>query len=367
MRIAYKVSCDPLKHELGLLFFGTEGGIQMDQLKVIRSVCLFTDRPTEETPSTLERLSLALTNRGFTVQTQRMCSPDIQGVFSLDRETDKPILFSIGTLSLDTAHAILPKFLAAKHVNFNVDLTSEDIGAAHIALLTHIIQKNAAKTFSFTYTFNNAPSTPYFPSAKYERNGFAVGLQPTDLSEGCRTIEEWLDRMRAVWFEIDTICSSEKEFLGIDTSIAPLFAGRGSFIDFIKRTGRDFSKSVTSDVYMKITRFINEKYQKKVGLCGLMFACLEDFELAAEYEQGNFSIERNAFLSLHSGLGIDSYPLGIDEPPERIAEVLTLFQGLSNKYKKPLSARFVSDGKAKIGQMTHFGIPYLKDVVVRPF
>jgi hypothetical protein len=46
---------------------------------------------------------------------------------------------------------------------------------------------------------------------------------------------------------------------------------------------------------------------------------------------------------------------------------LTLFQGLSNKYKKPLSARFVSDGKAKIGQMTHFGIPYLKDVVVRPF
>jgi hypothetical protein len=337
----------------------------MDQLKVIRSVCLFTDRPSEEAMSTLERLSLAFSSRGFTVQTQRMCSPDIQGVFSLDGETDKSVLFSIGTLHLDRAYAILPKFLAAKQVNFNVDLTNDDIGTAHTALLTNIIQQNAAKTFSFTYTFNNAPSSPFFPSANYEQNGFAVGLQPTDLSEGCKTIEEWFDRMQAIWSEIDAICSSEDGFLGIDTSIAPLFAGRGSFINFIRRTGRDFSKSVTTDVYMKISRFINEKYSKKIGLCGLMFACLEDFELAAEYEQGNFPIERNAFLSLHSGLGIDSYPIAIDERAERIAEVLALFQGLSNKYKKPMSARFVSDGKAKIGQLTHFGIPYLKDVVIR--
>lgn len=97
-----------------------------------------------------------------------------------------------------------------------------------------------------------------------------------------------------------------------------------------------------------------------------MFPCLEDFELAAEYEQSNFTIERNAFLSLHSGLGIDSYPIGVDERPERIAEVLKLIQGLSDKFRKPLSARFVSDGKANIGQLTHFENPYLKDVVVRP-
>jgi uncharacterized protein (UPF0210 family) len=172
--------------------------------------------------------------------------------------------------------------------------------------------------------------------------------------------------MKAVWSELDSICSSEEGFLGVDTSIAPLFSGRGSFIDFIKRMGHDFSRSVTTDVYLRITRFINEAYTKKVGQCGLMFPCLEDFELAAEYEQGNFPIERNAFLSLHSGLGIDSYPIGIDERPERIAEVLTLLQGLSSKYQKPLSARFVSDGKAGIGQLTHFENPYLKDVVVRP-
>jgi hypothetical protein len=338
----------------------------MNQLKVVRTVCLFTDQPSEEALARLEHLSVALASRGFSVQTQRMCSTDIPGVFEMDRRTDKPVLFSIGRQTYGRALSILPEFLAAKTVNFNVDLTSEQIEVRHTDLLSRVIRENAGKTFNFTYAFNNVASSPYFPSASYDTDGFTVGLQATDLSEGCNTIQEGLDRMKAVWSELDAICSSEEGFLGIDTSIAPLFAGRGSLIDFIKRTGRDFSRSVTTDVYLRITRFIHEAYPKKVGLCGLMFPCLEDFELAAEYEQGNFSIERNAFLSLHSGLGIDSYPVGVDERPEKIAEVLTLVQGLSNKYQKPLSARFVSDGKASIGQLTHFGNPYLKDVVVRP-
>lgn len=338
----------------------------MDHLKVIRTVCLFADHPSEGALARLEHLSDALSSRGFSVQTRRVCSPDMPRVFEMDRRTDKPVLFSIGMQTYDRALSILPEFLSAKTVNFNVDLTSEHIETRHTGLLSSVIRENAGKAFNFAYTFNNAASTPYFPAASYDTNGFAVGLQSTDLSEGCSTIEAWLDRMKAAWSEIDAVCSSEKGFLGIDTSIAPLFAGRGSFINFIKRTGRDFGSSVTTGVYLRIARFIQEAYPKKVGLCGLMFPCLEDFELAAEYEQGNFTIERNVFLSLHSGLGIDAYPIGVDERPERIAEVLTLLQGLSNKYRKPLSARFVSDGKAGIGQLTHFGNPYLKDVVVRP-
>ena len=85
-----------------------------------------------------------------------------------------------------------------------------------------------------------------------------------------------------------------------------------------------------------------------------MFPCLEDGELAAEYEKGNFTIERNIFLSLHSGLGIDTYPIGIDEKPERVWEILKLLQKLSNKYNKALSCRFVSDGKTGIGGNSDF-------------
>ena len=46
--------------------------------------------------------------------------------------------------------------------------------------------------------------------------------------------------------------------------------------------------------------------------------------------------------------------------------ILRLLQGLSRKYGKPLSARFISDGEAKIGEKTDLKNQYLKDVVVRP-
>lgn len=97
-----------------------------------------------------------------------------------------------------------------------------------------------------------------------------------------------------------------------------------------------------------------------------MFPCLEDSALAREYEKGNFSIERNIYLSLHSGLGIDTYPVGTDEDQNRVLDILRLVQGLSNKYRKPLSVRFVSDGKAKIREKTNFQNEFLQDVVIKP-
>jgi uncharacterized protein (UPF0210 family) len=339
----------------------------MDQHKIIRSVCLFTDNPSLKAIARLGELTNRLSGRGFTIQTQRLCSPESDGIFQLDKEGDGNVRLSIGRLNFERATGILDPFCNAKNnVDFNVDLTHELITIRHISLLTNIIHSNAGKTFSFAYTFNNALSSPFFPSASYEMNGFAIGLQPTNLSEDCKTIEEWLERTKEVWSEIDSIFATEEDYLGIDTSIAPLFAGSSSFINFLNRIGLNFSNAVTTDVFIRIARFIREEGPKKVGLCGLMFACLEDFELAEEYEEGNFSIERNAFLSLHSGLGIDAYPIGIDENPERVTQILKLMQGLSNKYSKPLSIRLVSDGIAKVGQKTNFGNPYLKDVIIRP-
>ena len=46
-------------------------------------------------------------------------------------------------------------------------------------------------------------------------------------------------------------------------------------------------------------------------------------------------------------------------------EVLQLLRRLSNKYGKPLSARFISDGGTRIGEASTFGNPYLKDVNIR--
>ena len=333
--------------------------------KIIRTVCVFTDNPDDSVLSKLDSIVEKLEIHGYIVQTKRVASTVEQLDRLLNLSQQGIDYISIGSVNLEQAKQIMSSFYENKALSFNMELAREEINEEHVDVLQQIIATKASKTFSFTYTFNNTPSSPYFPSAVYEKNGFAVGLQPTDLSEGCNSLQEWLDIMKQVWNEIAELFADDKDFLGIDSSIAPLFEGSSSFVNFVKRLGHSFESTVTTNMYTTITKFIKEQNPKPVGLCGMMLPCTEDFELTAEYEAGSFSIERNIYLSLHSGLGIDTYPIGIDEKPERVIEILKLLQSLSNKYSKPLSARFVSDGKAKIGNQSDFQDQYLKDCVIR--
>lgn len=338
---------------------------QMQSNKIIRSICYFTDKLDIGVPEEIENIAGKLASAGYEIQTRRICATGIT-IKDIDSAIHDPSLYlSVGTLSRESAGAQINEFMEAGNVAFNLDLSS-GVLPGDTEFLFNIIKEQPRKTFSFAYTFNNALSSPYFPSAAYHENGFAIGLQPTDLSENCESIDEWLQKMKEVWNEIDGLFQSDRDFLGIDSSIAPLFSGKSSLIYFIKKLYNSFSQSVTQDIYLQITGFLKSDNPKPIGLCGVMFPCLEDFELADEYDRGNFSIERNVYLSLHSGLGIDTYPIGIDESPKRVFEILCLLQGLSQKYAKPLSARFISDGAAKIGEKTDLQNQYLKDVVIRP-
>ncbi|MCP4687568.1 MAG: DUF711 family protein, partial [Desulfobacterales bacterium] len=298
------------------------------------------------------------------VQTRRVCFAG-SNVAAADAWTDDASIYlSAGSLDGKNARAQLDRFLSAGNVAFNLDGT-RGVEPGDVDVLFEIIQKAPAKTFSFAYTFNNPPSSPFFPSAAFQREGFAIGLQATNLAVGCDGLDEWLNRMKWVWTDLMEHLGDDPGFLGIDSSVAPLFEGGSSLVNFIRRLHGAFTSAVTTDVFLKITRFIKSRNPRPAGLCGLMFPCLEDFELAEEYEAGNFTMERNIFLALHSGLGVDTYPIGVDESRDRVLEILNLLRGLSAKYDKPLSARFISDGKAGIGQKTAFGNPYLKDVVIR--
>lgn len=336
----------------------------MKQNKIVRSICVFTNEPA----ASLEKLSgttKRLEAKSYVIQTRRICSPS-RSIGSLSKAiSDTDILLSVGTLGIEEATGQLKEFYSSGNVSFNIDLTSEVIKGEHVEILLNIIRNKPEKTFNFCYVFNNQLSSPFFPSATYSKEGFSIGLQPTDLSEDCESLDEWLDKIENAWLEITQEFKDFPDFLGIDSSVAPLYREKSSLVNIIKRLGYSFSGSTTTVLYMRISRRLRESNPKPVGLCGLMFPCLEDFELAEEYEAGNFPIERNIYLSFHSGLGIDTYPIGIDERPERVLEILQLLQGLSAKYQKPLSARFVSDGKARIGQKTDFQNQYLKDVIIR--
>jgi len=339
----------------------------MGNNKIVRTVCYFTENPSLETIKLLEKISESLIKRGYGIQTKRVCSPSIEKIKDLDsRLTNDSYCLAVGSLNLKQIQTQLDDLLNTKNISFNTDLTSEKINTEHIEILSEIIKERAEGTFKFAYTFNNPPSTPFFPSAYFKEEGFSIGLQPTNLAENCTNLEEWFTKLKNAWSEICDLFKENKEFLGIDSSIAPLYTGSGSLINFIKKLGMNFSQSVTTDTYLRITEFLKRDNPKPVGLCGLMFPCLEDFELADEYEKGNFDLERNLFLSLHCGLGIDTYPIGVDENPQRILGILLLVQGLSRRYQKPLSVRFVSDGKTKIGGKSNFQNQFLKDVVIRP-
>jgi len=333
--------------------------------KIIRTICFFSKKPDSKIIQKLNEIEDLLKKKGFEIQTKRICTKNINCIKLKEKVNDNSIILGIGKLNYRETKKKLGDFIKAGNVSFNLDLTNEEITNEHAKILFKIIKEKPEATFCFAYTFNNSPASPYFPSAEFKQEGFAIGLQSTDLAEKCNSLEEWLNKMKEAWNEIYSLFKKNKEFLGIDSSIAPTFEGKESFINFIKKLNSSFNDSILTDTYIKITNFIKKENPKPIGLCGLMIPCLEDFELTKEYELGNFMIERNLFLSLHSGLGIDTYPIGINENIEKVTNILKLVQGLSNKYNKPLSIRFVSDGKAKIGEKTNFKNQYLKDVVVR--
>jgi hypothetical protein len=332
--------------------------------KIVRSVCFFSKQPHSEITSKFNKVERTLKNAGYELQTKRLCSPiSVKEIGSLDLPGT---LRCIGTINKTQLESQFDEFIRSNNVSCNVELCNQEkIDSSLVDALFEIIHSNASKTFNFTYVCNNRPSSPFFPSANYLRDGFSIGLQSTDLSEDCATLDEWLLKMKKCWEEINDLFGSLPEFLGIDSSVAPLFSGKSSFISFVNRLFEGgFPSSTTTDFYLKITNFLKKNNPRPVGLCGIMFPCVEDFALAEEYEKNSFSIERNVFLSLHSGLGIDVYPIGIDQDRERVFEILSLVKGLAEKYDKPLAARFVSDGQAKIGQKANFQNQYLKNVIV---
>ncbi len=332
--------------------------------KYIRTICVFSADPSKLDIDKLYSLKNKLEGRGYIVQTLRMVS-EKKEIKKFERTiSDTSIMLGIGTISFEKALDIQQLFYDSR-VSMNIDLTKVLIEMKHVEFIFDLINNAPGKMFDFAYVFNNADNSPFFPAANYNRKGFSIGLQSPNLANNASSLDEWLNRKKSVWGEINQILKDDDDFLGIDASTAPLYRGDGSLIGFIENLGYNFIESTTTDVWTRITNFINDENLNSIGLNGLMLPCLEDFELADEYEKGNFSIERNIFLSLQSGLGIDTYPIGINENPKRVLNILKIVQSLSNKYNKPLSIRFVSDGKSKIGEKTSFNNKYLKDVMIR--
>lgn len=331
---------------------------------IVRSVCLAVRELTPESMARLDHLVGLLEASDMTVQTRRVLSPGPIARFR-DVFTAHETYFSIGQVSLAGLADQWDDFLLDDRVSCFIDLTESPPTMEHVDMLFRLIKHSPGKTFHLSFSTNTPAGSPFFPTARFELEGFSVGLQAANLA-GRGSIQEWRQRMINVWAGVENCFSSYGDYLGIDSSMTSLGSGEGSLVHHATRFQNSFQRSWLTSFYVDLTEFLSTRNPRPTGLCGLMLPCLEDFELAREYEAGNFEVADNLYLSMHSGLGIDTYPIGVDEDPHTILDILQLSRALSLKHQKCISVRFISDGRARIGDRTHFQNKYLKDVLVRP-
>ena len=219
--------------------------------KVVRTICLFRKTITDQDYKVLGDISSVLEQNGFEIQTKRICLAKYDPEINDGELLEKDILLGLGSVTSVELEQYIDSFIASKNKNITLDLSKEDISLKHVDTLFKIITENPSNTFNFTYGFNTPSSSPYFPSAIYEQDGFSVGLQPTDLAEGCSSLDEWLERMKGTWNDLNGILNQFNGYLGIDSSVAPIFEGSGSLVHFIKRIAGSFNESVITDIYTK--------------------------------------------------------------------------------------------------------------------
>ena len=71
--------------------------------------------------------------------------------------------------------------------------------------------------------------------------------------------------MKQVWHELIELFGDDPEFIGIDSSIAPLFDGESSFVNLIERIHAPFTQAVTTDVFTQISNYIKTENPMPIG------------------------------------------------------------------------------------------------------
>src|SRR3990172_7520797 len=237
--------------------------------KIIRTVCYFLESVDDTILQRLNEIVQKIKKAGFEVQTTRICTKNDSIQYLGNVLKRKETIACTGTITQESLSSELEVFSGAPNVFANIDLT-RSIDEKNIQLLFIIMRKYPELTFRFTYVFNNLPSSPFFPSSTYSTNGYSIGLQSTDLSDGCKTYNHWCDNMHEVWEKIMKLFGNDSQFLGIDSSVAPMWHGSSSLVNIARRFSQSFSHSVTTPFYTQLSKFIKEKNPKPIGLCGIM-------------------------------------------------------------------------------------------------
>ena len=292
--------------------------------------------------------------------------------------------------------AVLPRLLAPNAaLAATVQLASAMYGPRYeAALATALAMRDLAErgggeaNFRFAALAMCSPGGPFFPQA-YTRGPewrLAVGLQSADLVR--RVVEGVVARSgpgalalaelpaalasalgTAARPVVELVRAAAEEagigFAGIDLSPAPM--GEESIGAAIEALGFGaFGAPGTLAVTAALTAAIRGTDAPICGYTGLMLPVLEDRVIGERCAEGLLDARALLAYSAVCGTGLDTVPLPLATPPERVAALLVDVAALATRLNKPLSARLflVPDGEA--GQRTSFTSPYLTNTRILP-
>ena len=361
--------------------------------------------------ATLQKAKNVFTSAGYEVQTIRI-TPQAFGVLTHGLSRNEILAF-YGELA-DLAKkagipsAIGPAFLHAEDVDTKtVDIYAEVL-AAHpelngclivadengvnwpavhaAARVMKYLEEHTAHSqgnFQFAAAAEVADYFPFYPASYFVTPGkqFAVAIEGADIAneafshakgdleaarkEFAKSLSEQTAAIAALGAQAKA--DTKWEFLGIDTSTAPLgnvsiAAAFESLLD-----GAPFGSAGTLSIASMITDVLHAQPRSAgSGYSGLMLPVLEDARLAQRWGEGRLGIDQLLQYSAVCGTGLDTIPLPGDVTEEQLARIVGDVATLAAKLNKPLTARLLPIAGKKAGDRTELDSPFLQNTTLQP-
>lgn len=226
----------------------------------------------------------------------------------------------------------------------------------------------------FAALANVEPWAPFFPAA-YHGGGppcFALATESADLavtaferarslSDARRNLVQSVEENAArLSRQCETLAQDTGlAFKGLDFTLAPFPEERRSLGTALERLGVPavgLNGSLAAAAFL--TDALDRASYPRTGFNGLMLPVLEDATLARRAAEGVLSVNDLLLYSAVCGTGLDTVPLPGDVSEEALAAVLLDLAALSERLKKPLTARLMPVAEKKAGDPTGFDFPY---------
>lgn len=358
------------------------------------------DESLSNLSSCSKELSSALTEIGYTVQSQRVAtSPFLRWLEGTSRgEWQARIIelvhqtaemgwqyTSIGPAlpeNLDD-YEMIPEILALHPALFACGIIAEKkqvfpaAASAAAQVITHCatITADGFTNLRFAALANVSPYAPFLPAAYAETGqtpAIALAIECANEAviafENAKSVQQAGERLISALEnhskQLGDICRGicdrySISFKGFDFSPAPYpedWCSLGKAMELLGVPRLGMSGSLTAAAFVAST--LDSGKWQRTGFNGLMLPVLEDSTLARRADEGTLTIKDMLLYSAVCGTGLDTIPLPGDTTAAQITPLLMDLGALSVRLNKPLTGRLMPIPGKHAGDLTDFNFEF---------